>query len=383
MSVVNLSDIEEDKRRREVELDGELHVVDMFSSCAQFLSPRRLQELNALAELIRDKVEPHVHTKLQRGQIVQPDKDADEFPHIKAMFETELAFAYSILAATGRRDERKDFAVEGNRLSLQGYDGIRQNPTYSSNFLNALLRIATKHYFYVAWYRLQQTHTGVSYVSDETIYQELENSIEFYQSALRAIYGMDKQVVRPLQKLTRDIREKVGYVKLGIGLEERFREEGQKNAHQIARNVATSDHVALLQDVLFGLARAYALRGEKTEKLGDKVADFAGSHIPCTLKGAIKAFRTLFQDTRIEPSAALIKNIDILERDAAESKGLPFVSDSAEINNETAREIVEKFGKTGPRLWTPDQKPQIQFALTDLVERINQVRILAERCRPI
>lgn len=277
MSVVNLDTIEEDKRRSEVELEGELHVVDMFSSCAQFLSPRRLQELNALAELIRDKVEPHVHTKLQRGQIVQPDKDADEFPHIKAMFETELAFAYSILAATGRRDERKDFFEEGNCLSRQGYDGIRQNLTYSSNFLNALLRIATKHYFYVAWYKLQQVQTGISNVPDETVEQTLKNSVEFYQSA----------------------------------------------------------------------------------------------------------FRTLFRDKRIEPSAALIKNIDILERDAAESEGEPFVSDSAEINNETARKIVEKFGKTGPRLWTPDTQPQIQFALADLVERLNQVRILAEQCRPI
>lgn len=381
MSIVNLGDIEGDRRRMEVELEGELHVVDMFSSCAQFLSPRRLQELNALAELIRDRVEPHVHTKLQRSQIVQLDKNADEFPHIKAMFETELAFAYSILSATGRRDKRKDFAVEGNRLSRQGYDGIRQNPTYSSNFLNALLRIATKHYFYVAWYSLQQTqHTAVSYVSDKTVYQELENSIGFYKSALRAIYGMDKQVVRPLQKLTRDTREKVGYIELGIGLEELFREEGQKNAHQIVRNVATSDHVALLQDVLFGLARAYALRGEKTEKLGGKVADFAGSHIPRTLKGAIKAFRALFKDQRIEPSAALVKNMDILERDMAESKGEPFVSDSAEINNQMAHKIVEKFGKTGPRLWTPDQKPQIGEA--DLAERLNQVRILAEQCRP-
>lgn len=50
------------------------------------------------------------------------------------------------------------------------------------------------------------------------------------------------------------------------------------------------------------------------------------------------------------------------------------MSDSAEINNETARKIVEKFGKTGPRLWTPDKKPQINFALADLAERLNTVQ---------
>ncbi len=350
-------------RTREEDKELEMHVLnapliqaDYVSSISQILSPIRIREITGLAKIIRDIAEPHVQTTIPNDMRVRPYRDADYYPHIQTGLKVELAYAYLMLSVT-EQDSRKrnEYLQEAQRLEREVNSLLVAKNFFMHAAISYRMRGAAISYFAAASKFLNNGDLSAT----ET---DINNALKLYSDTKRFLIQIQSD--EDLKKLVNRIREN-GIN--GLSVIHEIASQWAKNQNNAAARDIQADvwgydefitmavsnqFEGLMQDVLFGEMRCYALQGNyrMLTKTARELHEFA-------------------QNPKNMPAPVITESATIIKYDAERNKlsddlvCTPFVSDSPPIVLEAAESIEQLFGKVSPKLWKPGERIKTAIVL--------------------
>ncbi len=337
--------IEEDRELEMHVLNAPLIEADYVSSISQVLSPRRGKELIDLAKIIRDTAEPHVGTTIPNDMRVRGYRDADYHPHIQAGLKVELMYSYLLLHAA-EQDNRKraEYLQEAQRLEREINDNIDKKNLFIHAIVIYEMRSATTFYFRAAWNFINNGEPSATKTN-------LNIALQYYDRMKKYLVFMQSDASRKIAENigTYGIRGISKIAQLCADNSNKFAEAGLKvekeGFDELFTMLISDQFEGLMQDVLFGEMRCYALQGDnkKFKKSSRELADY-------------------IENPKNKPAPVITKSCAVMMDDAIKNlrwKGLrlnPFVSDSPPIVLEAIEDIKESFGKVSLKLWKPGDK---------------------------
>ena len=222
----------------------------------ELIGPSDIKELQEVAEILRDLVEPQVHTPLQRDLVIRPDRDVDKFKFLKPMFELELAFAYLIIARSGRDSDA--YGAQSISLSETSAQDINKSPNQTA----VLRRLGDINYFDAMWTRQDGKPENPDL---------LKQAKDCYGEALKIVRGT-KSILSALPLPNWDeFRQEMIAGGMG-GFLDRMPDEQkvcEDAGKQLLKSLSGDQEEAV---ILLCLARVYALSGDRkslAETLGE------------------------------------------------------------------------------------------------------------------
>lgn len=325
-------------------LNAPLLDADYVSSISQVLSPRRPTELRDLARIIRDTAEPHVQTAIPNDLRVRPHRSADNYPHIQAGLKVELMYAYALLQATENSERRNEYLEEAARLEEDIQKDLAAKKFFIGAFLNYTLRGATLRYFGAAWNTLNDgdKRTTEAFIDESLLfYQQTKEGIKDFQSSEKQYAEIVRSHgVRDIFERAQLLFDKKDTLKSLQGME-----ADKGGIEEFLIMLATNQFGSLLQDVLFGEMRCYALQGNYR-----------------MLTKTAQEFREFTKNPENKPAPVITESATIINYDADKNKipddliHTPFISDSPPIVLEAVESIKNSFGKVSSKLWQPGDR---------------------------
>lgn len=337
--------IEEDRELEMHVLNAPLIEADYVSSISQVLSPRRSKELNDLAKIIRNITEPHVRTSIPDDMTVRIHRDADYHPHIQTSLKGELMYSYLLLYAI-EQDSKKEaeYLQEAQRLEREIIDDINKKNLFTHAIVTYKMRSATTFYFRAAWNFINNGESSATKTN-------LNTALQYYNRIKKFLVFMQSDISRKIAENIGEygIRGISKIAQLCADNSDKFAEAGLKvekeGFDELFTMVISGQFEGLMQDVLFGEMRCYALQGNnrKFKKASRELADY-------------------IENPKNKPAPVITKSCAVMMDDTIENlrwKGLrlnPFVSDSPPIVLEAIEDIKKLFGKVSPEIWKPGDK---------------------------
>jgi len=313
---------------------------DYISSISQVLSPRRGKELISLAKIIRDTVEPYVRTAISN--------DADYHPHIQASLKVELMYAYALLHA-GEQDRKKrsDYYEEARRLDREVTSSSNDKDLFEHAAIAYTMRSATWFYFNAAWNFLNKGKQSITN-------SNLNSALQYYSDVKKRLVVMCSEQPRKFAKHVKQYGIKKIPEIVQLSIDSGSLKFDKESIEEFITMLVSDQFENLMQDVLFGEMRCYALQGKNRK-----------------FKKVSKELTTNVQDPRIKPAQIITESYVRMMNDAEKNsrwKGLklnPFVSDSPEIVLRAVKHIEESFGEVSSRPWKP--RDRLESLVTLLV----------------
>lgn len=306
---------------------------DFLSSISQIISPRRKQELLDLAELIANKFEQYVDTRIRRSQEVRPYRDADKFPHRQYHIEAELAYAYQLLNLLDTEKYPANYGEESLRLRKEVAEKTNHFSIMPTLGFTSMLRMAALKYMDAALVHIHREEAQQTIDRDvgETV-RQVREAIELYRTLRKNVerLTLDDDMQNGLWEELSGCRSVEGLMEFV----ERY--TGLKTEAGVQKGAAVEHFQWLLQgmyeqhteDILFGEIRCHALLGDYDRLLEtvDALEAFQGS-------GRYKPSRLIME------SAAVIKQQAKNNLSDGGSSKL-FVSNSSDEHAQYARRLV-------------------------------------------
>lgn len=329
-----------DRRRddRELLLEAPFAEAELITFVMNTVSPLDKEPLRELAEALREVLTPHVHTALTRGiPIIRPDRPVDEFDHKRALAEMQLGFAFTILGFTARDKEQcHDFLSESDRLCAKAMQALTtQNPAnlHPRTSIQILLSVSFRQYYAAAFNAINSKK-----ISPKTRVL-LKAALNGYVTALSVVHNIrnvDRQVMNSRERI-----EELGEIMAMILRSERIA-GAPPGTMELMQQIYLGDHESSVQEILFGMARCYALLGDKAN------LDIALTELEYNLA-----------DPENRPAPPLLEWLELIKTDAAMMDTIHadhgFISPSPQMALEKADSISRKYGGRLQRIYLPGQ----------------------------
>lgn len=355
------------------------HIADYAAMLTCIASPLDTQALRGLANIIRNEAEPHVHTRIPRDGLVRTERKADQFPHVQDRLAVELRHAYWLLMAFEGADseKRREFEQEGDRIERLFIEKFTPPMTEKEphigaqhlfnifNFVIMMVRKFSRFYLAAAWYMLMDAHGKF----EKEAQQNAKSAIEGYQNALEMLEHLaagENDIFRFMasrgisqDKDTEDQKQSDVLLKF---IQMTMRKNSEQIGHaerEFYSHFILGEHRALMQDVLFGAARAHCLLGDHVNAA--KAADRFEAELKSPVPGS-------------EPSPIIIESMHLLEEEMRKNPGQPFVPASPKIMHEAMQCVIRHYGRGPNRIWMPgdERPPGIRAPLIKIINYISK-----------